>query len=201
MSGKPAAPETKAATFLEKVGASERLWVPWRADTKPAFPPHCPCCLERPSPHESFRVRNETVGVRFDFPACAACVRHVAIDTKIIDATGIVVFILAVFTVAVFLVSRGGWVGLLEPFRGPIKAALTVGFGFVAMLIWTFAIRFVLIWPIEKALGLHKPSCRSTTTSPVRWGMYDKLRGKGLAFENVEYGRRFARAHGVPERP
>jgi hypothetical protein len=108
------------------------------------------------------------------------------------------VFGLTVLSLAAGLVAAGGWSGLLEPFRNPIRGVLTLIVGMLVMVFWAFAVRWVVIWPLEKVLGLNKPNCR-WFDRPVRWGAFDKplsLR-RGLGFENAEYARRFCKLNGI----
>lgn len=200
-SSKVAAPTAKAtaqaATVLESEGATTRLWVAWsRTSTaRPVFPSVCPCCLERSAPGAQIRVQGPQ-SLRFEFPACAVCARHVVIDKKITDTLGAVLFTLALLTVAVGLFVRGGWPALFEPFRSPIRLAMTAGVGLILMIVWGLLLKAVVIWPLEKAMRLHKPACKGTST-PVKWGLFEKSTRAGLAFENVEYGRRFAKENGL----
>lgn len=184
-------------TFIEEVGGQKRMWVAWALGSATAvYPACCPCCLAPPAGNAFMRVENKSRTMRFDFPACALCARHYVINARISEVMGAAIFVLTVLTLAVGLVVLGGWKGLLEPFRSPIRGAFTALVGLFIMIFWAFAIRYVVIWPIEKLMGLNGPSCRWFAL-PVQWGTFDKPIRTGLGFENLAYGRRFARENGL----
>jgi hypothetical protein len=193
---RPARP-LRPPTQIEPSGHEKQFWVAWPLDSpqKPAYPACCPCCLEPPARNTAVVVLNKGKTMRFAFPACDECARHHVFDKRASDLMGTSIFFLAVLTIAVWLVSTGGAKALLEPFRNPIRAAFFAFVGMFIMIAWAFVIRYLIVLPLRKILGLNKKSCRSHD-EVVKWGTFDKPIRTGLGFDNLEYGRRFAKENG-----